>query len=285
MSRNAIIMAAGMSSRFAPLSLETPKALLNVKGEIMIERQIRQLREAGIDEIIIVVGYLKEQFTYLEEKFGVHLIENPYYAKMNNFSTLYVARQYLKDTFICSSDNYFTENVFLNHTEESFYSAVYEVGNTPEWCLEYDENGLITGVQIGGKNAWVMKGTAYLNQKFNERFLPYLEEAFQKEALWQNYWEDLYMAHMDELNLYIRKYPDGVIEEFDSIDELREFDEKYITCTGSKVLSKVANELQCREGEINHIIPLKENGMVKGFRFVYQGNHFCYDYDAGLKKM
>ena len=56
MTRNAIIMAAGMSSRFAPLSLETPKALLNVKDEIMIERQIGQLREAGIDEIVIVVG-------------------------------------------------------------------------------------------------------------------------------------------------------------------------------------------------------------------------------------
>ena len=69
MSRNAIIMAAGMSSRFVPLSLETPKALLKVKGEIMIERQIRQLREAGINEIIIVVGYLKEQFAYLEEKY------------------------------------------------------------------------------------------------------------------------------------------------------------------------------------------------------------------------
>ena len=285
MSRNAIIMAAGMSSRFVPLSLETPKALLNVKGEIMIERQIRQLREAGINEIIIVVGYLKEQFSYLKEKYDVHLIENPYYVKMNNFSTLYVARQYLKDTFICSSDNYFTENVFLYNTNESYYSAVYEEGKTPEWCLEYDENGLITGVQIGGKNAWVMKGAVYLNQRFNEKFIPYLEEAFQMETLWQNYWEDLYMALMDELDLYIRKYPDGVIEEFDSIDELRQFDDKYLTCTGSKVLSTVAEELNCREAEIHQIIPVKENGIVKGFQFVCGDSQFCYDYDTGLKKM
>lgn len=96
MTRNAIIMAAGMSSRFAPLSLETPKALLNVKDEIMIERQIGQLREAGIDEIVIVVGYLKEKFEYLKEKYHVILVENPYYKQMNNFSTLYVAREYLK---------------------------------------------------------------------------------------------------------------------------------------------------------------------------------------------
>ena len=58
--RNAIIMAAGMSTRFAPLSYELPKGLLNVKGEVLIERQIRQLQEAGISDITVVVGYMKE---------------------------------------------------------------------------------------------------------------------------------------------------------------------------------------------------------------------------------
>lgn len=285
MNKNAIIMAAGMSSRFTPLSLETPKALLNVKGEIMIERQIRQLREAGINEIVIVVGYLKDQFAYLEEKFGVRLVENPYYEKMNNFSTLYVARQYLQDTFICSSDNYFTQNVFLQDSGHSWYSAVYENGKTSEWCLDYEENGRITGVRIGGENAWVMKGAVYLDHEFNERFLPYLEAAFQEKALWQSYWEDLYTAHINELDLYIRKYPAGVIEEFDSIDELRQFDKKYLTCTGSRILSKVANMLHCKEGKMHHITPVKENGVVKGFRFIYEDSYFCYDYETGLKRI
>ena len=102
MNRNAIIMAAGMSTRFVPLSLEIPKALLKVKGEVLIERQICQLKEAGIEEIVIVVGYMKEQFQYLTERYGVILIENPVYHSRNNHSTLYVAREYLKDTFICS---------------------------------------------------------------------------------------------------------------------------------------------------------------------------------------
>ena len=158
MTRNAIIMAAGMSSRFAPLSLETPKALLNVKDEIMIERQIGQLREAGIDEIVIVVGYLKEKFEYLKEKYHVILVENPYYKQMNNFSTLYVAREYLKNTWICSADNYFTENVFMEESENAFYASEYADGATEEWCIKTDNTGKITGVQIGGENAWVMKG-------------------------------------------------------------------------------------------------------------------------------
>ena len=102
-------MAAGMSTRFVPLSIETPKALLKVKGEVLIERQINQLREANIQEIVVVVGYLKEKFEYLQEKYGVILIENPDYKTKNNHSTLYAARRYLKNTFICSGDNYFAE--------------------------------------------------------------------------------------------------------------------------------------------------------------------------------
>ena len=78
---NAVIMAAGTASRFAPLSYEKHKAMITVKGEVLIERQIRQLKEAGVPEIYIVVGYKAEQFRYLEEKFGVHLVENKEYQK------------------------------------------------------------------------------------------------------------------------------------------------------------------------------------------------------------
>ena len=183
MTRNAIIMAAGMSSRFAPLSLETPKALLNVKDEIMIERQIGQLREAGIDEIVIVVGYLKEKFEYLKEKYHVILVENPYYKQMNNFSTLYVAREYLKNTWICSADNYFTENVFMEESENAFYASEYADGATEEWCIKTDNTGKITGVQIGGENAWVMKGHVFFNEKFSTQLLPYLEEGMEAAAI------------------------------------------------------------------------------------------------------
>ena len=83
---NAVIMAAGMSTRFAPLSYEKPKGLWKVKGEILIEREIRQLKEAGITDITVVVGYKKEQFFYLEEKFGVEIVVNEDYYRYNNSS-------------------------------------------------------------------------------------------------------------------------------------------------------------------------------------------------------
>lgn len=71
---NAVIMAAGMSSRFAPLSYENPKALLDVKGEKLIERQIRQLQEVGINDIAVIVGYMKEKLFYLEKNLKLRLL-------------------------------------------------------------------------------------------------------------------------------------------------------------------------------------------------------------------
>ncbi len=130
---NVVIMAAGMSSRFVPLSLEMPKGLLNVKDEILIERQIRQLKEAGINEIVVVLGYKKEAFFYLEKKFGVKLVVNPCYNTKNNTYTLYLVRDYLKNTFICSSDNYFNENVFEDYVYDAYYASIHINEKNNEW--------------------------------------------------------------------------------------------------------------------------------------------------------
>ena len=105
-------MAAGTSSRFVPLSAETPKGLLEVKGEILIERQIRQLNEAGIRDITVVVGFMAEKFRYLKDLFGVDIVLNEDYARYNNTSSIIRVLDRLADTYICSSDNYFPENVF-----------------------------------------------------------------------------------------------------------------------------------------------------------------------------
>lgn len=150
---NAVIMAAGLSSRFAPISYEKPKGLLKVRGEVLIERQIRQLRKAGIDDITVVVGYKKEYFFYLKEKFGVRIVVNPEYATRNNNGTLWRVRNILGNTYICSSDDYFTENVFRDHVYKAEYSAIYAAGETGEWCIETAANGRITGVTVGGHDS------------------------------------------------------------------------------------------------------------------------------------
>ena len=89
---NAIIMAAGYSARCMPLSNILPKGLFRVKGEVLIEREIRQLKEAGVEEIVVVTGFMSEKFQYLKEKYGVILVHNEDYDKYNNIASLYRAQ-------------------------------------------------------------------------------------------------------------------------------------------------------------------------------------------------
>lgn len=225
---NAVILAAGLASRFMPLSLTTPKALLRVRGEILIERQIRQLMEAGISDITIVTGHLQEQFRYLSGKYPVRLLFNPEYQTRNNHSSLYAAREYLGNTYICSSDNYFMENVFSPYQYRACYSAQYADGPTEEYCLTTDSNGRITNVVIGGQDSWYMLGHVYFDRIFSSEFLHILEQEYNLPETRDLLWEKIYMKHLDELSMYIRKYPAGVIQEFDTLDDLCLFDPSWI---------------------------------------------------------
>ena len=142
-------MAAGMSSRFVPLSYEKPKALLKVKDEILIEREIRQLKEAGIEDITVVVGYLKEKLFYLADRFNVKILDNNDYYRYNNTSTLIRVLDRLGNTYICSSDNYFTENPFERYVWCAYYSTQFSLGNTNEWCVSIGHKNIINKVTIG----------------------------------------------------------------------------------------------------------------------------------------
>lgn len=277
---NAVIMAAGTSSRFAPISYEIPKALISVRGEVLIERQIKQLIEAGIDEIIVVVGYKKEKFYYLKDKLNVIIVENNEYDTRNNHSSIYAVRNYLKNTYICSADNYFTVNPFEKEVDSPYYSAVYANGNTNEWCMDVDSEGYINNVSIGGSNSWYMLGHALWNENFSKKFIDILTNEYDIPETKDLLWESIYKNHLDELKLKMKKYSSDVIFEFDSLDELREFDEEYIENTGSKIIADIASKLNCSQGNIKNIIPIKDiygNDAV-GFKFCFNNQDFEYIY-------
>lgn len=275
---NAIIMAAGMSSRFVPLSFELPKALLKVKGDILIERQIKQLKEAKIEDITIVVGYKKELFYYLNDKYQVKIVENPEYSIRNNNSSLYYVRDRLKNTYICSADNYFTKNVFRPVVSQAYYSAVFEEGDTKEWCIEIDETGLIKDVKVGGKDSWAMLGHAFFTRNFSEKFVEILEQVYEKPETAQLFWEDIYINNINDLPMYIKKFPKGIIFEFDTLDELRMFDKTYCDNTGSNILKKISSKLNCNEGDIIGIMPIKNSEETIGFDFMSNGKSYSYNF-------
>lgn len=280
---NAIIMAAGVSSRFAPLSYEKPKALTEVRGELLIERQIRQLQEAGILDIYIVTGYKAEQFDYLRQKFGVQLIKNDAYMTRNNHSSIYAAKSIIRNTYICSADNYFLRNPFEHRVADSYYAAVFASGETKEWCIQTDSAGYISHVEIGGKNAWCMLGHAFWSEDFSREFLSFLEAEYDLPETPPLFWENIFINHLDVLKMQMRKYPERYIFEFDSIDELRLFDETYLSDTRSTILKRIAQELRCSEEEIVQISPMKSTDTsVSGIQFAFRGDQYQYTYRSEL---
>lgn len=273
---NAIIMAAGMSSRFAPLSYERPKGLLNVKGEILIEREIRQLQEAGITDITIVVGYMKEKFFYLEEKFGAKIVVNEDYYQYNNTSTLIRVLDKLSNTYICSSDNYFVDNVFEPYVYQGYYSAVYAARETDEYCLKCDSHGRITDVTVGGSNAWYMLGHVYFDKEFSDKFTAILRTEYEKPETKNGLWEDLYAKHLKELALYIRKYDADKVREFDSLEELRDFDEEYINNADSTILKNICKILKCEMKDIVNVKAIKAGLTNTSFQFEIGSQGYVY---------
>ena len=81
-------MAAGLGNRMHLVTLHTPKPLVRVNGQRMIDSVIHALHANGIFEIYVVVGYLKEQFASLPAEYpGLTLIDNPYFDTCNNIAS------------------------------------------------------------------------------------------------------------------------------------------------------------------------------------------------------
>ncbi len=273
---NAIIMAAGLSSRFAPISYERPKGVLSVRGEVLIERQIRQLHEAGITDITVVVGYMKEQFFYLEDEFGVKIRVNEQYSLRNNNSTLMLVKEKLGNTYICSSDDYFTENVFEPYVYEAYYSAEFFEGETDEYCITTGAHGVITKVVPGGHDSYAMLGHVYFDRAFSQRFVQILVDEYDLPQTADKLWEDIYIDHIDELRMVMRPYPKGVVNEFDSLEELNGFDPQFIDNVDSSILDNICSVLSCKRAGISGIKPIKRGLTNLSFKFVVDGTPYVY---------
>lgn len=279
-------MAAGTSSRFVPLSAEIPKGLLEVNGEVLIERQIKQLKEAGIDDITIVLGYKAEKFQYLKEKFDVQLVFNEDFQRYNNTSSLIRVLDRLGETYICSSDNYFPNNVFLEKPQISYYSAQYAKGDTGEYCITTDEDDVIKKVSVGGADSWYMIGHVFFSKDFSSAFKEILIEEYKNEEVKHGYWEDVYIKHISELPpMMIKRYTPDDIKEFDTLDELRTFDKSYISDTRSKVVKEISSKLSCNESQLNSFKNQAHSGGYMLFSFCKEGENYIYnDQDKSIKK-
>jgi len=230
MVKRAIIVASGIGNRMRPITLETPKPLVKVNGVRMIDSVICGLRANGINEIYVVVGYLKEKFNDLEDKYpGLKLIYNPYYDTCNNISSLYMARNYMENSIILDGDQIiYNDKVLKPEFEKSGYNCVWTDEETSEWLLTVKDGIVKFCSRTGGKRGWQLYSISRWTAEDGKKLRSHLELEFEKNKNRQIYWDDVVMFnHFEKYEIGIREMLRGDVIEVDDLNELIALDSSY----------------------------------------------------------
>ncbi len=278
---NAVILAAGRSQRFAPFTYEMPKGLFKVQGEVLVERQIQQLQEAGVKDIYIVVGYMKEKFFYLEEKYNVHIVLNGSYENKGNINSLYSVKDYLKNTYICCADHYFINNPFLEEPEHSYRAITRKEGKFREFAVKVSDYNVITDFAVGGENTLCMVGHAFISEGFSKKLVEHMEREINDFGVSHMFWEEFYAKHSTDLTLFAKYYNNDDILEFDSISDLLSFDQDFLVNLDSRIMQNICTVLDCLPKEIINIEIINKGLTNVSFKFDVKGTTYVYRHPGG----
>lgn len=217
---NAIIMAAGLGSRFKEVTKTKHKALLPIQGVPNLERTIIFLNEAGIKEIHVLIGYLSESFAYLPDKFpGVILHENPEYATYNNIYTFKFGLPFFGDSYVIDADTVFGENIFLieTPTQSTYYTLTREEDGM-EWCPVVDEKDRVVEMKITAEKIPAMTGITYWSKKDAAKIKYAIDPYLVEEKLLDSklYWDNIPVSLFPDLEVTTKELEKDTVFEMDT---------------------------------------------------------------------
>lgn len=226
--KRAIFLAAGFGSRLVPITLNTPKPLVLVNGKKIIETLLDAVVKAEIPEIIIVTGYLNEQFEILLKKYpNIKFVYNKKYNEANNISSAYLVRDKFCNAYVLESDLYLYNLKLIRKYEYHSNFLGKMVDRTDDWCLE-TKNGIITKEKIGGYNCHQMYGISYYDDEDGKKMEKDIEEVFLSPGGKEKYWEQVMLdVRKNNYKIYIRECNEGDIIEIDTFNELKQIDKTY----------------------------------------------------------
>ena len=226
--KKAIFMAAGFGSRMVPVTLNTPKPLIQVHGKRIIETLLDAVLDAGITDITIVRGYLGEQFDLLKRKYPMlKFVENPIYNEANNISSAYLVRDMLANAYVLESDLVlYNKELIRKYEYTTNYLGMY-TDRTDDWCFE-TKKGYITKVRVGGENVHHMFGISYWTKEDAEKMEHDIEKVFMSPGGKERYWDEVALREcIDHYNVWVREIGPGEIIEIDTYNELKQIDSIY----------------------------------------------------------
>ena len=221
----AILLAAGMGTRLRPLTLDTPKSLVEVNGKPMLETQIEFLKAKGINEIIVVTGYLNKKFEYLKDKYEVKLVHNDKYDIYNNIYTMSLVKDYLPDSYVIDADIYLHNNFIDENIDKSTYFSGYKEGFKGEWILEFDDEKKVHSIRVGDDKGYILCGVSYWNEEDGNIIIERLEEVINNGDFENLYWDDIVKNNIEKLDVRIKKIKSDDCFEIDSLEDLNKVNE------------------------------------------------------------
>lgn len=263
---NAIILAAGIGMRMAPVNLMQPKGMIEVHGEPLVERLVHQLHEVGVTDITLVVGFMKERFEYLMDEYGVKLVVNREFATRNNLHSLALVANRISNTYIMPSDIWCERNPFRRSEPYSWYMVSDLVDNAS--FVRVSRKGELLGVRgaVGGNR---MVGIAYLLEDEAACLRDNLARMDASPAHAAEFWESA--AFADGAPKLMARLVDakGVLE-IDTFEQLRDLDE------GSGQLSRdaldtIAVALNTTVESIEDVEVVKKGAINRSFVFSVAG--------------
>lgn len=265
--RRAVILAAGFGMRMVPINTETPKGLLQVHGERLMDRLIRQLHQALIRDIRVVVGFLKEQYEYLIDEFGVELVVNPDYARKNNLHSVDRVRSALSDCYVVPCDLYCTENPFRTHEFYSWYMV--SEAPAPDSTVRVNRKQALIPVSENGNR---MIGICYLTADDGRKVSEKVHALCLDSRMDGAFWEEALYAEGKMLPA-ARVVPEGQVVEINTYEQLRELDGDSDQLQNDAI-GTICRVFDASPRDITHITVLKKGMTNRSFLFTCRGKQY-----------
>lgn len=267
--KRAIILAAGFGMRMVPINTEMPKGLLEVNGEPLIERIIKQLHEVGIQEIYVVVGFMKEKYEYLMDEYGVELVVNPDYASKNNLHSLKLVKEHLENAYIVPCDIWCDRNPFHRHELYSWYMVSDLVENESNVRVNRKMELVTVSENVGGN---AMIGISYLTKEDSDTVSTRIKELCKKPQYDGSFWEEA-LYNKDRMIVTARVVHSADVVEINTYEQLREID------SDSNQLKTDAIRLICKAlcakpEDVTDITVLKKGMTNRSFLFTCKGKKY-----------